>query len=290
MSFVFKSIEPANITVNPFYANKLWSLGTFTVSNLLDPSGSQITVASMSIYYGAQNTSTFNLAITPEPQTSHGVYTRSVWDSVYNLFYRDFATDPLNHYAQGVDYFETRSIGSTCQVWSIPQQIIGAGIARNSFYAEGYIDDGNGNIISSATGNYAGNIIYDLGLIIWTQAGFTGTTCQVKDNVRFRSTKLINSYEVICISSADEHNMSGNTSLLAIQSSAQNPGLGPNEPGTYNNDGECYSFVTGSAFSPYITSVGLYNDSGDLLVIAKLARPIKKAMNCDTIFVVRWDE
>lgn len=293
MSFVFKSVEPSHITVNPFYANKLWSIGSTAVADLLDPSGSYFSDASMSIYYGEENTTTWNPAITPEQQTSHGAYTRTVWASINNLFYKEFDTKPLEYYAQGVDYFETRSINNTIQVWSIPQQIIGTGIARGSFrVVDGgnvYIDDENGTIIDTGTGQYKGNIIYNQGLIIWVDSPFVSTSC-VFDSLTFRSTKLINSYEVICVSGADEHNMSGNTSLLAIQSSAQNPGLGPNEPGTYNNDGECYSFVTGSAFSPYITSVGLYNDSGDLLVVAKLARPIKKAMNCDTIFVVRWDE
>ncbi len=49
------------------------------------------------------------------------------------------------------------------------------------------------------------------------------------------------------------------------------------------------SFVTASFFSPYVTSVGLYNEAGELLVVGKLAFPVKKATNCDTIFVVRWD-
>lgn len=292
MSFVFKTVEPSHITVNPFYANKLWEVGSVSLSDLTDPGDNYVGGdISMSVYFG-RNVTTPVLDITTEETTTHGNYSRAVWASVNSLYYRDFDTDPLTHYAQGVDYFETRSITDTIQVFSIPQKIFGRGIERGSFRltigGTVYTDDSNGNIITGTT--HHGNIIYNQGIVVWTNAAgpFNGTSCTFT-NLTFRSTKLINSYEVICVSEADSHNMSDNTSLLAIQSTAQNPGIGPNEPGNYNNDGECYSFVTGSVFSPYITSVGLYNDEGDLLVIAKMARPIKKAINCDTIFVVRWD-
>ena len=290
MSFVFKSIDASHITVNPFFANKLWTITEDPALNLLDPSSSFFSEASMSVYHGVQNITTWNPALNPEQQTSHGAYTRTVWNAINNLFYKGFDEAPLEHFAQGIDYFETRSIGPVINVWSFPQQIIGKGIERGSFYFEGCVDDGNGNVLDGPGGNYVGNIIYNLGLIIWTVGSFaTATTLTIKGAVRFRSTRLIDSYEVICVSTADEHNMSGNISLLATQDGITNPGIGPGETGGYNNDGQCYSFVTASFFSPYVTSIGLYNDVGDLLVIAKLARPIKKAMNCDTIFVVRWD-
>ena len=35
------------------------------------------------------------------------------------------------------------------------------------------------------------------------------------------------------------------------------------------------NFVTHSEFLPYITTIGLYNDSGECLVIGKLSKPIK---------------
>lgn len=286
MAFVFKSIEPANITVNPFYANKLWDVGAPGGYSLLNPALTYTSVASMSVYFGRQTTTTWNPAVTPEEQTSHGAYTRAVWASVNKLFYEGFSAAPQDHYAQGKDYLDTRVIGSTLQVWSIPQKIIGRGIQRGSLYvrqgAVTYTDDKNGNILNNS-GVYSGNIIYNQGLIIWTAGPNITSNFLSTQAMTFRSTKLINSYEVICISGADEHNMSGNTSLLATDGTADTP------TGAYNDDGECYAFVTGSSFSPYITSVGLYNDEGDLLAIAKMARPVKKAMNCDTIFVVRWD-
>ena len=47
--------------------------------------------------------------------------------------------------------------------------------------------------------------------------------------------------------------------------------------------------VTGSDFHPYTTTVGLYNDSDELLVVGKLSRPYPIPQNTDMTFIVRWD-
>jgi hypothetical protein len=48
-------------------------------------------------------------------------------------------------------------------------------------------------------------------------------------------------------------------------------------------------FVTQSSWSPYVTTVGLYDNSARLLAVGKLSRPIKKSDEYDTTFVVRFD-
>ena len=47
--------------------------------------------------------------------------------------------------------------------------------------------------------------------------------------------------------------------------------------------------VTGSDFRPYITQVGLYNDFGDLLAVAKLGAPLKKRQDVDVTINVKFD-
>lgn len=47
--------------------------------------------------------------------------------------------------------------------------------------------------------------------------------------------------------------------------------------------------VTGSDFHPYTTTVGLYNDQDELLVVGKLSRPYPIPQNTDMTFIVRWD-
>ena len=48
-------------------------------------------------------------------------------------------------------------------------------------------------------------------------------------------------------------------------------------------------FTTGSAFKPYVTTVGLHDDDGNLLVVGKLGQPIKASSETDTTFVIRFD-
>ncbi len=47
--------------------------------------------------------------------------------------------------------------------------------------------------------------------------------------------------------------------------------------------------ISGSEFSPYLSTVGLYNDAGDLLAIAKMAAPMPISSNNDMTFLVKWD-
>ena len=49
-------------------------------------------------------------------------------------------------------------------------------------------------------------------------------------------------------------------------------------------------FVSSSDFKPYITTIGLYNDYGDLLVVGKLGQPIRTPDNTDTTFIIRYDK
>lgn len=47
--------------------------------------------------------------------------------------------------------------------------------------------------------------------------------------------------------------------------------------------------ITGSYLAPYITTVGLYNDTGELVAVAKLAQPIKNTGEIPINIVVKWD-
>ena len=47
--------------------------------------------------------------------------------------------------------------------------------------------------------------------------------------------------------------------------------------------------ITGSDFRPYATTVGLYNDKNELLVVGKLSTPYPIPSNTDMTFVIKWD-
>jgi hypothetical protein len=58
---------------------------------------------------------------------------------------------------------------------------------------------------------------------------------------------------------------------------------------TKDDDKTYQNFVSGSDFAPYITTIGLYNNAGQLLAIAKTAQPIRKRPDVDINFVVQID-
>ena len=73
---------------------------------------------------------------------------------------------------------------------------------------------------------------------------------------KYKSTKQLHELNVLCEVGANEFNVS------------QNPTLKKN-----NNPESSVlkSFVTGSDFKNYFTTLGLYNPNGDLIAIGKLA-------------------
>lgn len=85
------------------------------------------------------------------------------------------------------------------------------------------------------------------------------------------------SYEIFetqykCTIGADEFNYSLNPSLIS------------------GSEGQMYDFATGSYFSPYVTTVGLYDASYNLLAVGKLAKPLPTSRTTDTTILVNFDK
>jgi len=93
--------------------------------------------------------------------------------------------------------------------------------------------------------------------------------------VEYRGTTTIYENEVSCTISPGEFGFSNNPTLHYYNS--------------VRNRYELQDFATGSDFRPYVSRVGLYNDSNDLLVIGTLSHPIQPPQNVDTTFILRYD-
>ena len=50
-----------------------------------------------------------------------------------------------------------------------------------------------------------------------------------------------------------------------------------------------HDFITGSYFSPYVTTVGLYNEAAQLVCVGKLPRPLPISLYTDTTFMINFD-
>tara|TARA_R100001460_G_scaffold45981_3_gene83355 strand:- start:140 stop:1315 length:1176 start_codon:yes stop_codon:yes gene_type:complete len=207
---------------------------------------------------------------------------------------------------------------------SIPSKLYGNNIEPQSFYFDFkstgqtiyVVDDGNGNLIQfnpsspSSTNQYCGNIIYEHGIAILTgvTASYNGDGTPGNSNssiarigslilnnldgynsgtdyfntavVGFSSSVQLYENQYKCVIRENEFGYSLNPSLLS-GSQSEAPLLGTNY--VYKD------FATGSYFSPYITTVGLYDNDQNLLAIGKLSVPTKVPMNADLEIQVAFD-
>jgi hypothetical protein len=88
----------------------------------------------------------------------------------------------------------------------------------------------------------------------------------------FSSSYTLYETQYKCTIGADEYNYSNNPSIIS------------------GSEGELYDFATGSFFAPYITTVGLYDDSYNLLAVAKLSKPLPTSRTTDTIILINFDK
>ena len=102
--------------------------------------------------------------------------------------------------------------------------------------------------------------------------------------------------EVKCRVSENDFNYSQNPTVFAnkvgVSGSSAVPFFAPmGQSASYGYvvDGTLANNLTGSSFHPYATTVGLFNESNELLVVGKLATPYPIPANTDMTFVVRWD-
>lgn len=159
-----------------------------------------------------------------------------------------------------------------------------------------------------------GNVFYNEGLLVFTNE--IGPTY----NLNYRSTKTIYETEVLVSARAGEFNYSQNPSAVVVTLSGsydfETTAITNSTPagtkrikevldisirnsytgttgsvvGTWDDYFEYGSTdLTGSYLTPFITTIGLYDDSGDMVAVAKLPQPIKNLPDYDMNFIVRFD-
>jgi len=294
MSSAFKTLKQSDVTIVPYTANKQWSIASASLSSYnitvfqglntpiqgyggVNPSGLADYVGSGPIF----NPSTF-------ATTTNGEYKALVYRSIKQLYYQNYLTSSWLQSSSSYDNYDASTAGygtgnevkkyfptgsnETIQILSIPYNIFGNNIVPTSFTvnssAYNVVDDGDGNLYDSNV--LVGNIAYSHGLAIITnqlyQNIFTSSF-----NLAFKGDNTIYNNEVRCHINENDFNMSLNPSILS------------------DGSGSMYSFATQSYFHPYATSIGLYNDTNELLAVAKFSTPIPIPSNTDITFVVKFD-
>jgi uncharacterized delta-60 repeat protein len=168
-----------------------------------------------------------------------------------------------------------RDFTDTVYLISIPRQIVGTSIRPKSLKLEGFssdiVDNGEGSLVLSQTGAKVGDVIYTHGLIVVTNA----TIVQYFQNtalptLSWKSTTELQTYNVHCRLRDYEFNVSLNPTI------------------TSDLEGTVKPVFLEDYFNPYITTVGLYNDAGELLGVGKLGQPLPKSKDTETTILIRF--
>jgi hypothetical protein len=312
----FKQFLSTDIIVSPLVVNKSFSFeGTASLINagIIGLAG---------INYN-KSSSQFNISASSNPSITSSITVGGLYNSIKQLYYTNYIPNPIsgspyitnylgqvveddsltNVYSRFYNYesttlFQTNSIGYTSNygfsryfdlagfvMLSIPRDLFGDYINPNTFYikVEGLTpgnisivtDNGEGILISGS--QPAGIINYSHGTVIFPSNfgpsiddGFFDTnniTCS------FQSSRTIYETQYKCTIRPEEFNFSLNPSLISG-----------------STEGTLYNFVTSSYFSPYVTTVGFYNEAQELLMVAKLGQPLPTSATTDTTILVNIDK
>jgi hypothetical protein len=166
---------------------------------------------------------------------------------------------------------------------SIPKDLFGDYINPNTFRFsfESYLTPGtyftytdNGEGILMSGNNVTGIINYSHGIVVFTHnIPFIYWKYTSNASCSFQSSRTIYETQYKCTIRENEFNFSQNPSLISG-----------------STDGTVYNFVTGSYFSPYVTTVGLYNERQELLMVAKLGQPLPTSQTTDTTILINIDK
>jgi hypothetical protein len=87
----------------------------------------------------------------------------------------------------------------------------------------------------------------------------------------FKNTYIVYENEIRCNITENEFNLSQNPTISSGSGNFILP------------------FATGSSFRPYVTTVGIYNEVNELLLVGKLSQPIPISDMVDTTFIIKYD-
>jgi hypothetical protein len=249
-----------------------------------------------------------------------------LYNSIKQLYYTNYISNPISGSPYITDYlgqvveddsktdvysrfynyesttlFQTNSLGYTSNygysryflevsntvIWviSIPKNLFGDYLNPNTVNFKfdntiggqyNIVDNGEGLLTSGST--TVGIISYSHGIAVLTNdyilPNIDSTWVTTNDfTCSFQSSRTIYETQYKCTIRPDEFNFSLNPSLISG-----------------STDGTVYNFATSSYFSPYVSTVGFYNETQDLLMVAKLGQPLPTSATTDTTILVNIDK
>jgi hypothetical protein len=212
--------------------------------------------------------------------------------------------------------FIPTSSGAEVGVISIPSRLFGDKIQPGSLKITSgsftWVDDGEGTLVLQGLdpGHNFGNVIYEHGIITLTNSGSWaaggeggaigsggGYGSQVYGSstygssgpleipstlslingggytLEFSSSYQINETQYKCTIRENEFNFSLNPTIISG-----------------STDGTIYDFAQQHYFSPYVTTIGLYDNDQNLLAVGKLSQPLPTSRTTDTTIFINIDQ
>ena len=309
----FKTLLASDIIVTPVAYNKSFtfqgnaaltasdvgidiSRGTNTVDNQIFNLNPNYSASTYSIYNSIKQLYYTNFLITSSGDPA--VVTQDINGILLNL--RNGVTaSTLNqpnfdNYLQSTltpnRYFPTAS-DSRIVIISIPNKLYGDYIIPGTFNLDylssgelvSLYDDREGNLYVTSSywdleNEYVGNVIYSHGIVTVTLNKSTDDGLMtdlieesLDKNISFQSSYTIYETQIKCNIKSSEFTTTLNPSLIS------------------GSQGQVYNYATGSFFAPYITTIGLYNENQDLLMVAKLSQPLQSSPTTDTNILINID-
>ena len=161
------------------------------------------------------------------------------------------------------------------------ESYLSASLNIPSTWQDDIIDDGNGNLILSGSvvdgkimeRTVVGNVIYPHGLLILTNPYVANYYAYYfSGSLEWKASHPIYTYSYHCSIGESEFNFTQHPTAI--------------KNGT---TGSLADNITGSEFQPYFTTVGLYNDTNELIAVAKMAQPVPVSDNTEMTVVVKLD-
>jgi hypothetical protein len=172
----------------------------------------------------------------------------------------------ISAFSGSLDEFRLhREAFTTSEVSSLADNnvISGSYLQKNDvgyvFYKQGMI------VVTDPRPRYQNVLLGDGNITYTTSSGY---------QVDYRSTKVVEEIVALCEIGKEEFLVTSNPSARYTPS---------------ENEFQLAEFTTSSSFYPYVTTLGLYNDSGDLLATAKLGSPLKRRNDVDVTIQVKFD-
>jgi hypothetical protein len=323
----FKQFLATDVIVTPFEVNK-----GFRLPYSQWATGSDTQYTGLDRFLGINDSFTTNKTTTGTLTTE---YKTLIYNSAKELYYSNFLTSswgdipasssiiPGNDTGSNVlvgtsdstgryeNYLQTTLTqsrdfptgdGDEIGILSIPSKLFGEQIVPNTWTLEfdnsALYDDGEGNVVTTGY-DVVGNIIYQHGIVIFTQAsgssprpGLAGYGYSIYGvgyygQGAFTLGDLMSTTDITC-SFSSSYTIYETQYKATIRESEFNFSLNPSIVSS-SADGAVYNFATSSYFSPYVTTVGLYDEQQNLLAVGKLAQPLPTSPSTDTSILINID-